>query len=77
MIAAVPKESYPGEKRVSLIPAHIQSLIKSGLSIIVESDAGLNAGFPDQLYEDKGATIVKSKKEFNMRKALELTCMMK
>ena len=63
MIAAVPKESFPGEKRVSLIPAHIQSLVKSGLDIIVESEAGLQAGFPDELYEAKGASIVKSRKE--------------
>jgi len=61
MIAAVPKESFPGEKRVSLIPSHIPPLIKSGLEIIIETNAGLQAGFPDELYIAKGATIVESK----------------
>jgi len=61
MIAAVPKESFPGERRVALIPAHIPLLVKTGLQVQIESGAGLAAGFPDSAYTDKGASIVTSR----------------
>jgi len=61
MIAAVRKESFPGERRVALIPAHIPLLVKTGLQVQIESGAGLAAGFPDSAYTDKGASIVTSR----------------
>lgn len=63
MIAIVPKESYPGEKRVSLVPAHISALVKAGLTILIEKGAGLQAGFSDAQYESKGAEISESREE--------------
>ena len=58
MIVGVPGERFPGERRVALAPAHVSSLVKADLSVIVERGAGLASGFPDSLYEDRGARIV-------------------
>jgi NAD(P) transhydrogenase subunit alpha len=51
------KESYPGESRVALVPAHVQSLIKAGHQVGVETGAGAAAGFPDKAYTDHGAGV--------------------
>ncbi len=58
MIVGVPKETYPGERRVALIPAVVPNLAKAGLEVIVESGAGLQAGYTDAAFTDKGAKIV-------------------
>jgi len=58
MIIGVPKESYPGERRVALIPASLPVLAKAGMEILVEEGAGLDAGFTDAEFKSKGATIV-------------------
>ena len=57
MIVGVPKESYPGENRVALVPSSIPPLKKAGLEVFLESGAGVNAGFTDSAYQDKGAII--------------------
>ncbi len=57
MIIGVPKESYPGERRVALVPAVVPILAKAGFQIMVEAGAGNEAGYPDALYTDKGASI--------------------
>ncbi len=58
MIAAVLKETLPGERRVSLVPGTLPALVKAGVDVLVESGAGAAAGFPDALYAAKGARIV-------------------
>jgi H+-translocating NAD(P) transhydrogenase subunit alpha len=58
MIVGVPRETYPGERRVSIIPAVIPNLAKSGIEVIVEAGAGAEAGFPDAEYAAKGAKII-------------------
>lgn len=58
MIVGVPKESYPGERRVALVPLVIPNLTKAGLEVIVESGAGEHAGYPDAAYAEKGGKIV-------------------
>ncbi|MCL4854751.1 MAG: NAD(P) transhydrogenase subunit alpha, partial [Bryobacteraceae bacterium] len=58
MKIGVPKETYPGERRVALVPAAIPPLVKAGMEVLVEHNAGLAAGFPDAQFQDKGATIV-------------------
>ena len=58
MIVGVPKESYPGESRVALVPAVIPSLVKAGLQVVIETGAGQQAGYPDSLYSEKGAQIL-------------------
>ncbi len=58
MKIAVVKELFPGERRVALVPANVPQLAKAKIEVLVESGAGVAAGFPDQLYAEKGATIV-------------------
>ena len=57
MIISVPRETHPGENRVALVPASVPALIKAGLEVYIETGAGLAAGFPDEQYAEKGATI--------------------
>ena len=57
MNIGIPKETFPGENRVAIVPATVPSLQKAGFIVHVESGAGLDAGFPDKLYEDQGAVI--------------------
>ncbi|PKN65718.1 MAG: NAD(P)(+) transhydrogenase (Re/Si-specific) subunit alpha [Deltaproteobacteria bacterium HGW-Deltaproteobacteria-15] len=57
MTIGVPKETFPGENRVALVPADIPALKKAGLEVVVESGAGRSAGYPDASYEQKGARI--------------------
>jgi len=58
VIIGVPKETYPGERRVALVPMVIPALTKAGFEVIVETDAGIQAGYPDSQYSEKGAQIV-------------------
>jgi len=58
MIVGVPKESFPGERRVGLVPMVVPNLAKAGMEVIVEAGAGLQAGYPDAAYTEKGAKIV-------------------
>lgn len=58
MIVGVPKESFPGEHRVSLVPAALPILAKAGLEVAVEAGAGAEAGYPDSEYAAKGARIL-------------------
>src|SRR5579872_2922446 len=58
VIVGVPKEIYPGERRVALVPVVLPNLAKAGLEVIVESGAGEQAGYPDAAYIEKGAKIV-------------------
>jgi NAD(P) transhydrogenase subunit alpha len=58
VIVGVAKESYPGERRVALVPAVVPNLIKAGLEVAVQSGAGLEAGYPDAQYVEKGAKIL-------------------
>ncbi len=57
MKIGVPKETFPGERRVALVPSLVPVLIKAGHDIVVESGAGQAAGFTDAHYTDKGAKI--------------------
>jgi H+-translocating NAD(P) transhydrogenase subunit alpha len=61
MIVGVPRESYPGERRVALVPGVIASLAKASLDVVVEAGAGVEAGYPDADYEAKGAKILSSR----------------
>ena len=60
MIVGVPKESFPGERRVALAPGALPALAKASLDVLVEASAGAAAGFPDAAYAEKGARIAES-----------------
>ena len=63
MVIGVPKESFPGERRVALVPAVIPNLAKAGFEVVVETNAGLSAGYPDADYTAKGAKIATGRSE--------------
>ena len=58
MIVGVPRESFPGERRVAMVPAVVPSLTKAGLEVVVEAGAGKEAGYLDTEYATKGAKIL-------------------
>ena len=57
MTIGVPRETFPGERRVALIPRACEALGKIGASVLVEESAGIEAGFPDDLYKARGASV--------------------
>ncbi|MGD0383387.1 MAG: Re/Si-specific NAD(P)(+) transhydrogenase subunit alpha [Thermoguttaceae bacterium] len=63
MKAAIAHETFPGERRVALIPASVPALVKAGFEVLVQSDAGLAAGFSNRQYQEKGAKIIASRDE--------------
>lgn len=63
MIVGVPRESFPGERRVALVPGVIPNLTKAGLEVVVEAGAGESAGYLDADYAAKGANIVPDRAE--------------
>jgi NAD(P) transhydrogenase subunit alpha len=58
VIIGVPKEIYPGERRVALVPMVIPMLTKAGCEVVIEAGAGEEAGYPDSHYVQKGAKII-------------------
>ena len=56
----VPREIFPGEKRVATVPDVVTKLIKLGFSVVVEQGAGDLADLPDSAYEQAGASIAPS-----------------
>jgi len=58
MIVGVPRETFPGERRVALVPAVIPNLAKAGLEVVVEAGAGIQACYTDAEYTAKGAKIL-------------------
>lgn len=62
----IPKESYPGERRVAITPANVKLLLKKGFSrILIERGAGLEAQFTDEAYEQAGAETVDRRSVFS------------
>jgi proton-translocating NAD(P)+ transhydrogenase subunit alpha len=57
MILGVPKETFPGERRVALTPKALAGMKKLGLEIMIERGAGEPAGFSDAQYEQAGAKL--------------------
>ena len=57
MSVGVVRETAAGERRVALVPKVAASLVNKGVSVIVESGAGLGALIPDELYVAAGASI--------------------
>ena len=54
----VPAETRTGEKRVALVPDIISKLTRAGLTVSIESGAGVNAGAPDSEYSQAGASVI-------------------
>ena len=56
-IVGTPREMFPGERRVALIPRHCELLRKSQIEVLIEPSAGEAAGFPDEVYVARGARL--------------------
>lgn len=56
----VPKETFPNERRVAIVPATVQTLVKKGFTVNVEEGAGLEASFANKAYEAAGAKVTNS-----------------
>ena len=63
MIVGVPRETFPGERRVAIVPAVLPTLAKAGLQVVLEAGAGAEAGYPDADYVAKGAKILPDRAE--------------
>jgi H+-translocating NAD(P) transhydrogenase subunit alpha len=57
MRVGVPRETTAGERRVALVPETVGKLAAGGFELVVETDAGAGASFPDDAYTEAGATI--------------------
>ncbi len=53
----IPRETFPGERRVAITPRACQALQKFGVQQIVEHSAGVEAGFLDEHYVESGARL--------------------
>ena len=60
MKIGVPRETFPDERRVAIVPVSVPSLTKVGLEVVVERDAGLAAGFSNDEYSQRGGVVVDS-----------------
>jgi len=63
MIVGIPKETFPGEQRVAMVPALVPALAKAKAEVLVESGAGTAAGYPDAAYLEKAARIATSREQ--------------
>jgi NAD(P) transhydrogenase subunit alpha len=60
MLIGVPKEIYPGENRVALIPSGVEILVSAGFEVVIQEDAGHNSHFSDDEYRNCGASVAPS-----------------
>jgi NAD(P) transhydrogenase subunit alpha len=76
MIVGIPTETFPGERRVAMVPANMKPLVNAGLEIWIEKGAGLDAGFPDADFLAKGAKIVSRQELFAKADAvIQIRCL--
>ncbi|HEX7464822.1 MAG TPA: Re/Si-specific NAD(P)(+) transhydrogenase subunit alpha [Actinomycetota bacterium] len=64
LLVGVPRETFPGETRVALAPTVLPSLMKAGMDIVIETEAGTRAGFPDDAYTKHDARIASRREVF-------------
>ena len=58
----IPREVHTGERRVAATPETSEELQKLEFSVLLETDAGESANFPDDLYREVGAEIISDTK---------------
>ena len=63
MIVGVPRETAPGERRVALNPETVEKLVRSGVGVMVERNAGDRAFHADDAYTKAGATVAADARE--------------
>ena len=67
MIIGILKERFTDEQRVVLSPSGVEALVEAGAQVYIESDAGADARFTNEQYQESGATIVYSPEEATRR----------
>ncbi len=70
MIIAIPKENLKNETRVAAVPETVKKIVQNGIDVLIEKNAGQNAGYPDNLYVDAGAKVIDSQK--NLYKDIDI-----
>lgn len=63
LTVGLPRESSSQEKRIAITPESVGLLTNNGISVVVETGAGLQSKFSDQDFSDAGAKVTHSKKE--------------
>jgi NAD(P) transhydrogenase subunit alpha len=63
MIIGIPRETFPGDHRVAIVPATVPALTKAKLEVLVEAGAGAKAGYPDAAYQERGARLASARAE--------------
>jgi alanine dehydrogenase len=63
MQIGVPREVKSDEYRVAMMPVGVETLVKAGHKVMVETNAGVGSGFGDEQYQRAGATIVGTHEE--------------
>ena len=63
MRIAIPKETHPGENRISITPDHAKKLCKLGADLVIESGMGTGAGFSDVQYTEVGVSVSQDRNE--------------
>jgi NAD(P) transhydrogenase subunit alpha len=58
LLIGVPREVFPGEKRVATVPEVVEKLIKHGFRVAVEAGAGDAAQINDDAYRAAGAEVM-------------------
>ncbi|OIJ08529.1 alanine dehydrogenase [Anaerobacillus arseniciselenatis] len=58
MLIGVPKEIKNNENRVAITPAGVNTFMKAGHEVIIETEAGVGSGFNNEDYITAGAKIV-------------------
>ena len=57
MQIAIPRETFPGENRVPVIPDVAKKLVRLGADVVIESGMGLGSGYQDSEYTEVGASV--------------------
>src|ERR1700704_5981606 len=58
MTIGIPREIKEQEQRVGLLPSTAQTLVGHGHTVLVQKNAGIGSGYPDEEYVKAGAEIV-------------------
>ncbi len=63
LTVGVVQETFPGERRVAMVPRAMDLLARAGAGFLIEPGAGAAAGFADWEYQDKGARLAGGRAE--------------
>jgi len=64
MKVGIVRESAPGERRVAMTPGAVAVFKKTAVELSMETGAGVEAGFPDSEYLEKGVRIADRREVF-------------